>query len=103
MTKTKTQKKRGRSCVFAPFSENEANEGEIADVSQLLENQDVAVDVDMVVETLPDTFRILCKTLKHHNVREPAEILGKSKSYVYDRIAVLRQLLARLKGYLNDQ
>jgi hypothetical protein len=96
MTKIKTQKKRGKNYTFIPIDEDE-----ITDVSQSPELQNLAIDVSKVIETLPATFKTLCKTLKYHNVQETAEILGKSKSYIYGRIAVLRKLLVRLSDYFN--
>jgi DNA-directed RNA polymerase specialized sigma24 family protein len=89
MTKIKTQKKRGKNYTIIPIDENE-----IMAVSHSPELQNMAIDVGKVIETLPATFKTLCETLKYHN----------SKSCIYGRIAVLRQLLARLSNYLiiND-
>jgi DNA-directed RNA polymerase specialized sigma24 family protein len=98
MTKIKTQKKRGKNYTFLPIGDDE-----IMDVSQSQELQNMAIDVSKVIETLPVAFKTLCETLKHHNVQETAKILGKSKSYVYCKIAVLRKLLTRFGDYLiND-
>jgi DNA-directed RNA polymerase specialized sigma24 family protein len=96
MTKTKTQKKRGKNYTFVPIDEDE-----IMDASRSPEFQNLAIDVNKVIETLPATFKTLCEILKFHNVQETAEMLGKSKSYIYGRIAVLRKLLVRLNDYLT--
>jgi DNA-directed RNA polymerase specialized sigma24 family protein len=99
MTKIKMQKKRGKNYTIISLGDDE-----IMDVSHSPELQNIAIDVGKAIEMLPATFKTMCETLKHHNVPETAEILGKSKSYIYDRIAILRKLLARLNDYLiiND-
>jgi DNA-directed RNA polymerase specialized sigma24 family protein len=96
MAKVKTQKKRGKNYTIIPLVEDE-----IMNVSQSPELQNVAIDVNKVIETLPDTFKTLCETLKYNNVQETAKILGKSRSYVYSKIAILRKLLTRLNEYLT--
>ncbi len=59
------------------------------DNNALLEN-----DLDEIFESMPKHLKILCESLKEHNVSDVARILGRSRGSIRNDIKKIRQWLS---------
>jgi RNA polymerase sigma factor (sigma-70 family) len=66
------------------------------------QSQDLKLDLDAVVDSLPPGLQSICKSLQEHSPTRTAQLLGIHRTRVYEAVARIRRLFedAGLRAYL---